>query len=232
MAAASGVTVGLVRVDDVQFHHLNRKDLGDLRPLAASITRNGLIHPLVVEKRGAKFRLRAGARRLQASRMAGLVKVPAIIHPEPLEDRAWLVHMAEENSHRLNLSFAERRDLILRMRRLGVQWIGIGAAFGVHPATARSWVQGTDTLPAEPADPRDPMAPDDDTPAARGARTPKSTPAGPRPPRTVAIRKVADLLDDLTAQIESGAPVTVEDCLNALHALLDAASAPKEPTHP
>lgn len=134
------VQVGLVRVDDVDFHHLNRKDLGDLRTLAASIGRNGLIHPIVVEKRGARFRLRAGARRLQASRMAGLVKVPAIIHTESLEDRAWLVHM-------------------------------------------------------------------------------------------FAIRRVADLLEDLTARAEDGL-VTVEDCLNALHALLDAATAPKEPAKP
>lgn len=231
MAPSGAVTVGLVKVDDVQFHHLNRRDLGDLRALSASIARNGLIHPIVVEKRGVKFRLRAGARRVQAARMAGLSKVPAIIHAEALEDRAWLVHMAEENSHRLNLSFEERRDLILRLRRLGVQWVGIGAAFGVHPATARAWLQGKDTLPAEPADGRDPMAPDDDG-AASAARTAKSTPAGPRPPRTVAIRRVADLLDDLTARIESGAPVTVEDCLTALQELLAAAAAPKETTQP
>ena len=230
MAPGPALQVGLVRVDDVDFHPLNRKDLGDLRPLAASISRNGLIHPIVVERRGPRFRLRAGARRLQAARMAGLVKVPAMIHTEALDDRAWLVHMAEENSHRAGLPFEERRALILKLRNLGVQWIGIAAAFGVHPTTARAWLQGTDTLPGEPVDSRDPMgAPDDGAAPPTAKSTPPPTPGPRRAPRTIAIARLADVVEDLTTRARDGA-LTVDDCLTVLHELLTAAAAPKEPT--
>lgn len=188
---------GAIALADVDFHPFNAgRDLGDLRPLTDSIRRNGLIHPIVVERRVGRFRVRAGHRRVVAARMAGYSHVPALIHLEPLADPEWLVHMVEENTLRKDLSAAERVQIIGQMRRLGIGWDGIAAAFGVSPVTARSW------LSAGPA-------------AAAPA------PRVKRPPSTVSIRRVSEVLDDLTDRARAGA-LTVEDCLAALRAVLEA----------
>lgn len=215
------ITVGVIKVDDVEFHPFNHgRDLGDLRPLTDSIRRNGLIHPIVVERRGPRFRIRAGHRRVAAARLAGLAKVPALIHPEPLADREWLVHMVEENTLRKDLSASERRDIIRRLRKLDVKWEGIAAAFGVAPATARSWL----ALPGEgdaAASLPDPAASTHDFPRKESPRatTPRVTPKR-RPPAVVSIRKVADTLDDLRTRATTGA-VTVQECIAAVQLVLD-----------
>lgn len=194
---------GAIALADVDFHPFNAgRDLGDLRPLTDSIRRNGLIHPIVVERRVGRFRVRAGHRRVVAARMAGYSHVPALIHLEPLADPEWLVHMVEENTLRKDLSAAERVQIIGQMRRLGIGWDGIAAAFGVSPVTARSWLSAAVT-PQAPAGP-----------AAAAPRV-------KRPPSTVSIRRVSEVLDDLTDRARAGA-LTVEDCLAALRAVLEA----------
>lgn len=194
---------GAIALADVDFHPFNAgRDLGDLRPLTDSIRRNGLIHPIVVERRAGRFRVRAGHRRVVAARLAGRTHVPALIHTEPLADREWLVHMVEENTLRKDLSAAERVQIIRQMRRLGVGWDGIGAAFGVAPVTARAWLGAASTTQA-------PAGPAEAAPAPRVKR----------PPSTVSIRRVAEVLDDLTDRARAGA-LTVEDCLAALRAVL------------
>ena len=53
-----------------------RKDLGDLRTLAESISEVGLLHPVVVTPEG---RLIAGQRRLEACRTLGWTEVPVTV---------------------------------------------------------------------------------------------------------------------------------------------------------
>jgi len=53
-----------------------RKDLGDLRSLAESISEMGLLHPVVVTPEG---RLIAGQRRLAACRLLGWEEVPITV---------------------------------------------------------------------------------------------------------------------------------------------------------
>ena len=50
-----------------------------INELAASIKEHGIIQPLIVTQSGAKFELVAGERRFEASKKAGLSKVPVII---------------------------------------------------------------------------------------------------------------------------------------------------------
>jgi ParB family chromosome partitioning protein len=50
-----------------------------LEGLAESIKAHGIIQPIVVSKKGNQYEIIAGERRLQASKLAGLKKVPAII---------------------------------------------------------------------------------------------------------------------------------------------------------
>jgi ParB family chromosome partitioning protein len=50
-----------------------------LAELAQSITANGIIQPLVVQKAGERFQLVAGERRWRAAKLAGLTVVPAVV---------------------------------------------------------------------------------------------------------------------------------------------------------
>lgn len=52
---------------------------GDLEDLAQSIKTHGILQPLVVIKSSGGYQLVAGERRLRASKLAGLSKVPAIV---------------------------------------------------------------------------------------------------------------------------------------------------------
>lgn len=140
MGVSNNVRVAKIAVDKVSFHpHNVRRDLGDLRPLAASIKRFGVMQPIVVEDYGDTLRLRAGHRRLAAARIAGLARIPALIHDEALEDEEWLIHSVQENVMRRGIDQHERRDAIRALRDLGCTWEGIADAFGASPKTVRIW---------------------------------------------------------------------------------------------
>lgn len=58
-----------------------------LAELASSITRHGLLQPIVVRQRPDGFELLAGERRLRAARLAGVERLPALVREvdDPLE---------------------------------------------------------------------------------------------------------------------------------------------------
>ena len=61
-----------------------------LKELSASIKKNGLLQPILVQKQGDNFYIIAGERRWRASCMAGLKKIPAIIKaPRPHQKALW-----------------------------------------------------------------------------------------------------------------------------------------------
>lgn len=65
-----------LRVDEITVGERQRKDLGDIDGLAASIQDLGLLHPVVVDQRN---RLVAGGRRLAAVKKLGWERIPANI---------------------------------------------------------------------------------------------------------------------------------------------------------
>ena len=50
-----------------------------LQELSESIRENGVLQPLLVRKKGQKYEIIAGERRYQASKLAGIEKLPVII---------------------------------------------------------------------------------------------------------------------------------------------------------
>lgn len=60
-------------------------DENKLEELAQSIKANGIIQPLLVRRRGAKYQIIAGERRWRAAQRAGLRSVPAVIREIPDE---------------------------------------------------------------------------------------------------------------------------------------------------
>ena len=77
-----------------------------LRELAQSIKEQGVIQPVTVRKLGYnKYQLISGERRLRASKMAGLNKIPAFIRVA--DDEQMLELALIENIHRENLNAIE-----------------------------------------------------------------------------------------------------------------------------
>lgn len=73
--------------------------------LADSITRVGVLQPLLVRQSNGSFELIAGERRLRAARLAGLVDVPVIVKDS--SDEESLEQALLENVHRENLNALE-----------------------------------------------------------------------------------------------------------------------------
>lgn len=60
-----------------------RFDDASLSELADSIRANGVVQPLLVRRKGGRFELIAGERRLRAAKLAGLETVPVVIRDVP-----------------------------------------------------------------------------------------------------------------------------------------------------
>jgi len=91
-----------------------RMDEESLQELAASISAQGIIQPLLVrETAGGAYELIAGERRWRAAQLAGLVEVPAVIRRVP-DDAALAVGLIE-NIQRENLSPIEEATGLKRL---------------------------------------------------------------------------------------------------------------------
>ena len=88
------------RIDEIEIGKRHRRDMGDLKALAASIADVGLLHPVVIKPNGL---LIAGERRLRACQMLGWATIP--VHVIDL-DRIIAGELAE-NTARKDLTYSE-----------------------------------------------------------------------------------------------------------------------------
>ncbi len=81
-----------------------RKDFDEeaLKELSDSIKENGVIQPIIVQKKGSGYRIVAGERRWRASRLAGLKVIPAIVRE--LTDQQTMEQALIENLQREDLN--------------------------------------------------------------------------------------------------------------------------------
>lgn len=95
-------------------------DQDELRSLSRSIVENGILQPLVVRRiNNTEFELIAGERRLRAAVMAGLSKVPCVVHKCNDKDSALLALI--ENLQRTDLNmFEEARGVARLIRKYGL----------------------------------------------------------------------------------------------------------------
>ena len=105
-------------------------DQADLTELANSITRHGIIQPLVVSDLGNnQYELIAGERRLRASKLAGLTDVPVIFREFPERDRLAIALI--ENIQRADLNAVEIAEAYKEiMDRLGATQEDISSLVG------------------------------------------------------------------------------------------------------
>src|SRR5947199_3785419 len=88
-------------------------DEGRLEELAQSIRSNGVVQPILVRRRGARYQLVAGERRWRAAQRAGLQKIPAIIREIP--DDKLLELALIENIQRQELNAIEEAHAYKRL---------------------------------------------------------------------------------------------------------------------
>ena len=86
-----------------------------LAELAASIREQGVVQPIVVVARGAKFEIVAGERRWRAARQAGLERVPVVVR-EAATDRELLEIALVENLQREDLNPLEAAAAYARLK--------------------------------------------------------------------------------------------------------------------
>lgn len=102
-----------IGISDVLPNHSQPRSIFNDKPLAEladSIRTHGVLEPVLVVKEGLFYKIIAGERRYRAARMAGLLKIPAIIisaTPEQLSEIAII-----ENSHRQQLNPMEEARAI------------------------------------------------------------------------------------------------------------------------
>ena len=81
-------------------------DEEQLRELADSIRENGVIQPIIVRRKGSRFEIVAGERRLRAAEMVGMNRIAAMVRET--DDSEMLALALVENIHRADLNPIER----------------------------------------------------------------------------------------------------------------------------
>jgi len=102
-----------------------------LYELAASIALHGVLQPLVVEPgEEGRYSLQIGKRRLAASKLTGLDKVPAIILDGSLGSEESLAMRLVENIHREDLDPIDEAEAYAALREIGVKVSDISRQVG------------------------------------------------------------------------------------------------------
>jgi ParB/RepB/Spo0J family partition protein len=101
-----------IQIAQIKVVNRFRKDLGDIRSLAKSISEVGLIHPIVVSN-GADYQLIAGQRRLKACKLLGWKEVPVII----LNIKEMVAGELHENFARKDFAMSERIAILEEIER-------------------------------------------------------------------------------------------------------------------
>jgi ParB family chromosome partitioning protein len=126
-----------LKVDAIQTNpNQPRKEFrqDQLLELALSITRDGIIQPLIVRKIGGQYELVAGERRLRAAKIAGLQVVPVVV--QKIADDRLLEVALIENIQREDLNPIELAQAFERMaNELNLNHEEIGSRTGKDRAT-------------------------------------------------------------------------------------------------
>lgn len=110
LAAPSGTPIGrMIPIDAIDPNpDQPRQSMGDLAELIASITEKGVIEPLIVRQRGARYQIIAGERRYQAGIQAKLTELPVVIRD--VDDGEMMELALIENIQRKDLTPFEEAE--------------------------------------------------------------------------------------------------------------------------
>ncbi len=128
-------------IDPSPFQPRQTFDEASLRQLADSISRSGMMQPIVVRPGpGGRFELVAGERRLRAAKLAGLAEVPAIVRD--IEDESAAELALVENLQREDLNAVERaRALRALGDRFGLTHAQVAERIGLERSSVSNLVR-------------------------------------------------------------------------------------------
>lgn len=90
-------------------------DQGSLEDMADSVREHGVMQPIVVTKKGDKYELVAGERRWRASKIAGVIEIPALVRS--YDDQKKLELALIENLQREDLNPLEIATAYLKLQQ-------------------------------------------------------------------------------------------------------------------
>lgn len=102
---AEALELDIELIEPCSMQPRTRFDEAKLQDLAQSIRSNGVVQPLLVRRRGARYELIAGERRWRAAKLAGLRRVPTVVRDVP--DEKLLELALIENIQREDLNAIE-----------------------------------------------------------------------------------------------------------------------------
>ena len=124
-------------------------DEKQLRELAASIKKHGVLQPVVVRRDGSRYQLVVGERRFRASKLAGKATVPAILRR--IDDDNSLKFALLENLQREDLNpIEEARGYVALQEEFDIPAREIADILGKERSTVANMIRLLN-LPAEPA---------------------------------------------------------------------------------
>lgn len=140
---ANGSTVPRIPVDVIDPNPLQPRigfDHAKLEELAQSIQSNGVLQPLIVRRKGDRYELIAGERRLRASKLAKLSEVPALIQ-DHADDRMLEIALVE-NIQREDLNPIETAQALDRLgKQHGISHEELGKRTGKDRTTITNLIR-------------------------------------------------------------------------------------------
>ncbi len=138
MHTISGKKLLMLRPSDIKIissGHRKSFDEYELKLLADSISSNGIIQPLAVRRaEEGKYEIIAGERRYKAAVMAGLRRIPCVLHRADCKTVA--VYSIVENLQRSNLTMFEEADALRQLTSVyGMSQIETAVRLGISQST-------------------------------------------------------------------------------------------------
>ncbi len=149
--APSGTPVGrMVPIESVDPNpEQPRQAMGDLSELISSVAEKGIIEPLIVRQKGARYQIVAGERRYHAAVQSGMTELPVVVRD--VDDSEMLELALVENIQRKDLTpFEESEALVSLGQRCGYTHEDLAKRLG----KSRSSITETLSLSAIPSDVR------------------------------------------------------------------------------
>ncbi len=107
-----------------------RRSPGDVGDLVDSVKEKGVLEPVLVRPIGGRYELIVGSRRFEASKIAGLKKIPSIVRP--MTDEEAIIVSLVENIQRKEIEPEEEYDAILALKKANPR------AYGTSDQVARA----------------------------------------------------------------------------------------------
>lgn len=107
--------------------------------MVESIKQKGVLEPVLVRPVGGRFELVVGSRRLEAAKIVGLKRIPAVVRPMTDEDA--IVVSLVENIQRRDVEPEEEYDALVELRRLNPRAYGSSEQLAKAIGKSRRYVE-------------------------------------------------------------------------------------------